>query len=101
MKKKEVIERIKNHEDMFNGVSDNIKELESILSKFKENKENIKMLNKYYGSKEWFEDKESFENKEIIGVDAGVLSEDAIWNMNENIKEILLEMENIISEFHN
>jgi len=29
----------------------------------------------------------------------GVLSEDAIWNMNEDINELLTEMEEVISKF--
>ena len=51
-----------------------------------------KLNDKYYGSKNWFLDKEKFENNNIPNIRAGVLSEDAIWNMNESIKELIEEL---------
>ena len=32
-------------------------------------------------------------------IKAGVLSEDAVWNMNENINEILEEMKKILKDY--
>ena len=31
---------------------------------------------------------------------AGVLSEDAVWNMNDDIKELILEMKSIVKNFN-
>ena len=76
-----------------------IKKLELALDEFKSNKKDLDLLNKYYGSKSWFNDKESFENKEITGIKAGVLSEDAVWNMNEDIKDLIEEIKEITNIF--
>lgn len=78
---------------------DNIKKLNIEINRFKNNKKNIKLLNKYYGSKEWFKDKEMVENKKINNVKAGVLSEDMVWNMLDDIKDILKDMKDIVKEY--
>ena len=90
------IERITINEKRLDNVLNNIKELDNNLKTFKNNKKNIELLNKYYGSKNWFKDKEDFESNKISNIKAGVLSEDAIWNMSDDIKDILLDMEEII-----
>ena len=92
-----MIDRIKRNEERLDKSLSSIKELELALNNFKSNKRNIELLNKYYGSKEWFIDKEKFENKEIKDVKAGVLSEDAVWNMNEDIKDLIDEMKSLIT----
>ena len=84
---------------MLDEVMDNIKKLDIEINRFKNNKKNIKLLNKYYGSKEWFKDKEMVENKKINNVKAGVLSEDMVWNMLDDIKDILKDMKDIVKEY--
>ena len=84
---------------MLDEVMDNIKKLDIEINRFKNNKKNIKLLNKYYGSKEWFKDKEMAENKKINNVKAGVLSEDMVWNMLDDIKDILKDMKDIVKEY--
>ena len=91
--------RIIKNENRLNNALLSIKELEIALNNFKMNKDTIKSLNKYYGSKNWFKDKDSFEKGKISNVKAGVLSEDAIWNMNEDINDLLEEMKTIIEEY--
>lgn len=91
--------RITKHEEKLDSVLSSIKNLEKALADFKSNKKNIKDLNKYYGSKNWFDDKDKYESKKIPQVKAGVLSEDAVWNMFEDIDELLLEMQSIINNF--
>ena len=91
--------RIIENENRLNKVIINIKNLEQALEEFNNNKTDIEILNKYYGSKEWFKDKENFENKKISNINAGVLSEDSVWNMNEDIKDILDEMILIIENY--
>ena len=89
--------RIIKNEKRLDDTLQSIKLMQEALDIFKSNKKNIDLLNKYYGSKEWFKDKEDLEQKRIIGIKAGVLSEDAVWNMNEDIKELLIEMNDIIN----
>ena len=95
-----MLDRITKNEERLDNAVLSINKLEEALNEFKTNYKNIKLLNKYYGSKSWFDDKEKYENNEIIRVKAGVLSEDAVWNMNEEIKEIAKEMKNIIKKIN-
>ena len=94
-----MIERITKNEERLDSILKSIKDLEEALSKFKANKKNIGLINKYYGSKNWFRDKDNFEQNKIPKIKAGVLSEDAVWDMNEDIKDIILEMKKIISSY--
>ena len=61
----------------------------------KKKEKDIQKLNHYYGSKNWFKDKEKFEKKEINNLKAGVLSEDAVWNLNEEINDLYKKMGDI------
>ncbi len=94
-----MIDRINKNEERLDNIEKNIKELEEVLKKFRENKKNLNLLNKYYGSKNWFKDKEAYEKDKIPKVKAGVLSEDAVWNLNDDIKDLINEMELIIKEY--
>lgn len=94
-----MIERIIKNEERLDSILKSIKDLEEALSRFKANKKNIGLINKYYGSKNWFRDKDNFEQNKIPKIKAGVLSEDAVWDMNEDIKDIVLEMKKIISSY--
>lgn len=90
-----MIERIKNNEEKLDIMLDIIKRLEKALDDFENNQNTIIELNEYYGSKEWFEDEEAIENGLITDVKAGVLSEDAVWNTNEKLKELIERMKEI------
>jgi flagellar biosynthesis chaperone FliJ len=92
------LDRISKNEERLDNITKSIKQLEEALSKFKSNKKDINLLNKYYGSDSWFKDKEEYEQNKIPKIKAGVLSEDAVWNMNEDIKALLDEMKLIIKE---
>ena len=59
-------------------------------------KKNIEQLNRYYGSKNCFKDKEYFEKCKIKNIKAGVLSEDAVWNLDETVKDIFDRMKKIV-----
>lgn len=91
-------ERINKNEERLDKVLESVEELEKALGNFKENHKNFELLNKYYGSKNWFRDKESYEKGEILEIKAGVLSEDAVWNLDERVAEIVSEMEKIINK---
>lgn len=94
-----MIDRINKNEERFDNTICCINELKSVLEKFKSNKKDLSLLKKYYGSKNWFSDKESFENNSIPNVKAGVLSEDGVWNMLEELDEVINDMKNIILEY--
>ena len=94
-----MIERITKNEERLDNILSSIKELEKALSNSKNNKKDISLLNKYYGNKNWFKDKDYYENNRIHKIKARVLSEDTVWNMNEDIKDLILEMESIIKEY--
>ena len=97
---KKTTDRIKKNEERLDNINNCIKNVENALEEFKKNKKNINLLNKYYGSANWFKDKEAYEKNEIPKLKAGVLSEDAVWNMNDDIKELILEMKSIVKNFN-
>ena len=88
--------RITKNEERLDKASLSVKNLENALNDFKKNKKNIEQLNKYYGSKEWFKDKDDYEQNKIPKIKAGVLSEDAIWNLNEDISNLIDEMKELV-----
>ena len=69
------------------------------IEDFKLNQDNIERVNKYYGSDSWFKDKEAYEKRRIPHIKAGVLSEDAVWNMLNDIKDLVSEMQIIIDNY--
>jgi len=90
-------ERIKTNEKRLDEALKSIEELYTAVETFKNKKQEIDKLNEYYGSKEWFKDKKDLEEKKITNIKAGVLSEDSVWNMNEDIKDLLEELEQLIA----
>ena len=95
------IDRIAKNEKRLDDISLNLKDLEKDLNTFKENKKDLNLLNRYYGSKNWLKDKVAFENNEIPRIKAGVLSEDAVWILNENIDEFMQTMKEVADEYLN
>ncbi len=95
-----MIDRINKNEERLDSIILILKTIEEDLSIFKSNKKNIVLLNKYYGSKNWFKDKEAYENNKIEKIKAGVLSEDAVWNMNEELDSLIFEMKRIVDDYY-
>jgi wobble nucleotide-excising tRNase len=91
-----MIERITKNEERLDRINNCIKQMEEALSNMKFIQKDLALLNKYYGSKNWFKDKEAYEQGKIPKIKAGVLSEDAIWNMNEEYKDLIVEMKEMI-----
>ena len=96
-----MIDRITTNEERLDSALKAVKELKIALENFKENQKNIKLISKYYGSKNLFKDKEYYEQGKISKVKAGVLSEDTVWDMLEDIKELTQEMQIIINNQNN
>ena len=91
-----MIERITKNEERLDRIKNCIKQMEEALSNMKDIQKDLALLNKYYGSKNWFKDKEAYEQGKIPKIKAGVLSEHAIWNMNEEYKDLIVEMKEMI-----
>jgi hypothetical protein len=93
-----MIDRINKNEERLDKILANIKELNTAIDHFKENKKDLIQLKRYYGSKAWFKDKELYEKGLISKVKAGVLSEDTVWNMLEDIDNLIEEMKSIVDK---
>ncbi len=93
-----MIDRITENEKRLDGLLESVNNLEQSLADFKSKQKDLKELKKYYSSKTWLKDKEAYEQNKIPRIKAGVLSEDAVWNLLEDIDNLLLEMKKIINK---
>ena len=88
-KDKEQIARIRKMERRLDRALAAVKRLESALDKWETVQEDIAALDEYYGSGDWRKD---FEDDEAgllpEGLKRGVLSEDGIWNLLTDCKEL-------------
>ena len=90
--------RITKNEEKLDEVIKTLNQLEEALNNLEAVIPKLKEVNKYYGSKNWFKDKDDYEKGKIKNIKAGVLSEDAIWNTNEKIKDLYDQMKEIINK---
>ncbi len=95
-----MINRIKENEERLDKISFSISNLEKALDDFTKNINELALLNKYYGSKEWFKDKDDYEKGKIKNIKAGVLSEDAIWDLDEKTRDLINRMDGIVKLFN-
>ncbi len=91
--------RIEDNEKRLDSLNKIVLSLDKHLDDFEDVIHDYFELNKYYGSKEWLKDKEDFENGKIKNTKAGVLSEDAVWDLDERTRDLLTRMEGIIKLF--
>lgn len=96
-----IIKRIQENEEKLDKLSEIINNLEISLNEFEQSQSLFKELNEYYGSKEWFEDKETHEIGKIEIVKAGVLSEDAVWNLLMDVKYLMEKIKEISNQITN
>ena len=89
-----MIKRITEYEEIYLKIKKCLNELDTSLDALENMKNDLIKLNQYYGSDEWFSDKARYESGKIKNVKAGVLSEDAIWNLLEDLNEIIRRMKN-------
>ena len=89
MSKQEQIERIRQMELRMERAAKAVMELSAALDNYEAVQEDIAALEQYYGSEEW---KQDFADDEagLLPVDLkrGVLSEDGIWNLLEDVREL-------------
>lgn len=87
------ITRINKYESILNAANKVIKKIDKCLDEYDDIQKNIKELDIYYGSELWYQDIDDFDNHLLPKeTKAGVLSEDAIYNMLANNKEIAIKM---------
>ena len=76
------------NEKRLNRIKRVIDRLNKDIDSFNSIEEDIKLLNEYYGSNEWYLDIKNYDNGIYGNINAGVLSEDGIWNTLEEYKEL-------------
>ena len=83
------IERITNMESLFDKSEEVVKRLEAALKDFAKLERDIAKLEAYYNSPQWRKDFEADEAGKLPqNLKRGVLSEDGIWNLLSNYKEL-------------
>ena len=85
--------RIEKMERLLNLASKKTEEFEKSLYEYKSIQKEINELNNYYGSKNWYKDREWLDNSNK-NIKAGVLSEDLVYNLlQDNYSLAILMME--------
>lgn len=88
------VERIKEMEGRLERAAAAVMDLSAALDKYETVQEDIKALSKYYASKQWKQDYADDEAGRLpVGLKRGVLSEDGIWNLLSDVKELNSRME--------
>ena len=93
---KQQIARIRKMERRLDRALAAVKRLSAALDKYEAVQDDIAALDQYYGSGEWrkdFEDDEAGRLPE--GLKRGVLSEDGIWNLLTDCKELKDRLESL------
>ena len=93
----EQIERIKQMERCLDQASVAVMELAAALEKYAAAQEDIRALKAYYSSDEWKKDFEDDEAGRLPqNLKRGVLSEDSIWNLLADNRQLHRQMEEIV-----
>ena len=89
----EQIERIKQMELRLDRASSALMDLSAALEKYNEAQDDISQLDAYYTSDEWKQDFAADEAGELPpSLRRGVLSEDAIWNVLSDNRELTVRL---------
>ena len=88
-KNKKQIARIRKMERRLDRAQAAVKRLSAALDKWEAVQDDIDALDKYYSSNEWRQDFEDDEAGRLpAGLKRSVLSEDGIWNLLTDVKEL-------------
>ena len=91
---KEQIARIRKMERRLDRAQAAVKRLSAALDKWEAVQDDIDALDKYYSSNEWRQDFEDDEAGKLpTELKRGVLSEDGIWNLLTDVKELKEKLE--------
>jgi hypothetical protein len=93
----EQIERIKTMEQHLDRASQAVIRLSAALDDYAEVQEAIRELSAYYGSNDWKQDYADDEQGLLPNdLKRGVLSEDAIWNLLEDSRNLNFRMQELV-----
>ncbi len=95
-----MIERIEENEKKLDKLLKVKNKVEKDMIQLEKSLKDYKELQNYYGSREWFQDKEALETDKIPKIKAGVLSEDSVWNLKEDFDEIIEQLIRISKEYY-
>ena len=88
-------ERVKEKEEKLNKILKIVYKLKKDMNLFENLENDLIDLNNYYGSSDYFYDLEEYD-KGNIDVPCGVLGEDTIWNMQDDIIDLYNKLEKIV-----
>ncbi len=80
--------RVVNMEEYFDLTIEDIKILKKCINKISKDKKKIFEVSKYYGSEEWFSDRDNYDNS----VKAGILSEDIPYDSFVDLDSLAIKM---------
>lgn len=87
------VARIKKMEQLLNQSTNMIQEFSDVFERFLQCQEEIEQLKQYYGSTEWYEDLEAYDNRQLPkDLKCGVLSEDLIYDMLTEYHKLAIQM---------
>ena len=97
----EQIERIQQMERSLDRASQAVIHLSAALDEYAEAQDALCQLNDYYGSDAWKHDFDD-DSAGLLPPDMkrGVLSEDAIWNLLEDLRDLKERMADLLTESH-
>ena len=89
----EQVARIQKMEQFLNESTGIIQEFSAVFERFLQCQAGIEQLKQYYGSEEWYQDLEAYDNKQLPkGLKCGVLSEDLIYDMLMDYHKLAIQM---------
>ena len=98
----EQIERIKTMEQYLDRASQAVMRLSAALDDYAEAQEALRELEIYYGSDDWKQDFADDEAGRLPkDLRRGVLSEDGIWNLLDDSRDLNTRMQEMITEKQN
>lgn len=83
-------DRINEMESILDECVEAVEELQGSLEYIERLQEKMGKLFEYYGSKEWYEDREAYEAidpENQAGIKAGVLSEDSVYDLITDVRD--------------
>jgi len=89
---KEQIERIKKQELNLDKTTEVVQQLEKAVQAWKNQLPQFQELMEYYKSEDWLIDKEASDKGSFDGLKCGVLSQDAVYNIYSDQRELNLKI---------
>ena len=94
--------RIREMERRLVRATSTVKRLSALLDKYESVLEDVAVLDRYYGGEEWRQDLADDEAGLLPqGLKRGVLSEDAIWNLLSDCRELNSRMKEVVCNHKN